>query len=230
MKVHFIQHVSFEHPGYLLQWAEKQQHSTSFTKIFEQASFPSVDEFDMLIVMGGPLSVNEENKYEWLKAEKQFIKASIEANKKILGICLGSQLIAEVLGGKVYTHTQKEIGWWPVKKVNEQKHHPFIMDMPGEFITFHWHGDTFQLPPGAQLLFSSEACTNQAYLYNNQVAGLQFHLEATPQLISNMLEHERGELIKAPYIQTETEIKQKAQQYCEVQQNYLTYFLTNFAA
>ena len=108
MKIHFIQHVAFEYPGYLLHWAQQEQHEISFTKIFETVSFPTVENFDMLIVMGGPMGVYEEEKYHWLKEEKIFIKHAIDAKKKVLGICLGSQLVAEALGAKVYQHTIKE--------------------------------------------------------------------------------------------------------------------------
>src|SRR5688572_23524659 len=116
MRIHFIQHVAFESPGYLLQWAEEHQHTISFTRIYESPVFPSVDDIDWLIVMGGPMGSYQEDQYSWLKAEKEFIRAVIDAGKKVLGICLGSQLVAAALGAKVYPHVQKEIGWWPVKK------------------------------------------------------------------------------------------------------------------
>src|SRR5689334_16619028 len=116
MRVHFIQHVNFEHPGHLLEWAKDNNHNTGFTKTFENISFPGLNDFDLLIIMGGPMSVYDENKFPWLKKEKQFIGEAIDADKKVLGICLGSQLIAESLGAKVYPSKEKEIGWWRIKK------------------------------------------------------------------------------------------------------------------
>src|SRR5215471_5921833 len=136
MRVHFIQHVYFENPGHLLEWAKEKSYSTSFTKTFENISFPNLNDFDLLVIMGGPMGVYDEEKFPWLKQEKQFIKDSIAANKKVLGICLGSQLIAEALGVKVYPNKEKEIGWWPIKKVNAELNN----DLPNEFVTFHWHG------------------------------------------------------------------------------------------
>ena len=102
--------------------------------------------------MGGVMSVYEENKYAWMKAEKEFIKKSIEANKKVLGICLGAQFIAEVLGAKVFSHTKKEIGWFELEKVLQ---HTLTDKLPQTFTTFHWHGDTFTLPDNSIHLFKT---------------------------------------------------------------------------
>src|ERR1700761_1715361 len=102
MRIHFIQHVLFEHPGYLLTWAKQQNHSVAITYIYESTPLPSLNDFDMLIIMGGPMGAYEDDKYAWLKKEKQFVKAAIDAGKKVLGICLGSQVIANVLGANVY--------------------------------------------------------------------------------------------------------------------------------
>lgn len=206
MRIHFIQHVAYENPGYLLQWASDNQHHISFTKIFEAAAFPSPDDFDWLIVMGGPMGVYEAEKYEWLEAEIDFIRSAIDTGKKVLGICLGSQLVASALGARVYPHTQKEIGWYKVKKTSAGKTHPLLASLPDEWLTFHWHGDTFDLPAGAVHLLQSEACPHQAYLYNDQVMGLQFHMEATPELVKTMVENGRPELVPSTWTQSEKEI------------------------
>src|SRR5690242_15682741 len=107
----------FEHPGTIADWAAKRNYTTAYTEIFENANFPSIDSFDMLVIMGGVMGVYEEDNYEWMNEEKLFIKKSIEAKKKVLGICLGAQFIAEALGAKVFPHTKKEIGWFEVEKV-----------------------------------------------------------------------------------------------------------------
>src|SRR5450432_104084 len=110
MPIHFIQHMPFEYPGSIADWATENNHTTSYTKVFEDASFPTTGSFDMLVIMGGVMGVYEEDEYDWMPAEKSFIKRSIEAKKKVLGVCLGSQFIAEALGAKVFPHTTKEIG------------------------------------------------------------------------------------------------------------------------
>jgi GMP synthase-like glutamine amidotransferase len=213
MRIHFIQHVAFESPGYLLQWAREHQHTVSFTRIFEAPVFPDVNDIDWLIVMGGPMGTYEEDKYAWLKPEKDFIRAVIGAGKKVLGICLGSQLVAEALGAKVYPHKQKEIGWWPVKKNKDAIANPLVQTLPDEFTSFHWHGDTFDLPAGAVHLLQTDACPHQAFLFDNRVMGLQFHMEAMPEQVKAMAEHGKEELVPGGYIQAENDILSNKEHY-----------------
>jgi len=225
MRIHFIQHVPFEYPGSIKDWAEENKHTTSYTKVYEAVTFLSVNEFDMLVIMGGPMGVYEEDKYEWMQHEKSCIKNAIAANKKVLGICLGAQFIAEALGSKVYPHTIKEIGWLPVEKVIEQ---PLTEHLPQTFTTFHWHGDTFNLPANAVHLFKTTACAQQGFIYKDHVAGLQFHMEIKEDLLNDMTEYERAELIKAEYVQTEDEIKQLTPNYIAEQKTYVYKFLNKF--
>jgi GMP synthase-like glutamine amidotransferase len=213
MRIHFIQHVAYESPGYLLQWAAEQNHIVSFSRMFESPLFPSMDDFDWLIVMGGPMGVYDEDKFSFLKSEKEFIRSVISAGKKVLGICLGSQLVAEALGANVYPHSQKEIGWWPVKKTAGGKTNPVTGSLPVEYLTFHWHGDTFDLPAGSVHLLQSDACPHQAYLYNDQVMGLQFHMEAIPDLVKAMVENGKTELVPGNWIQSEKDILQNQDHY-----------------
>lgn len=227
MQTHFIQHVPFESPGYLLQWAQEAQHSISFTKIFEAVQFPPAASIDLLVVMGGPMGVYEEATYPWLKAEKTFIREVIDAGKKVLGVCLGSQLVAEALGSKVYPNPQKEIGWWPVQVVDTATGSP-TAGWPAEFTVFHWHGDTFDLPPGAMHLFRTNACPNQGYLVGNRVAGLQFHLEANQALVETMIAHGKQELVHAPLIQEEKALLSGDALYGETARQQLRIFLKDF--
>jgi len=203
MHIHFIQHVAFEYPGSIVDWAAEKQFTTSYTKVFEEVEFPALQSFDMLIILGGPMGVYEEDALPWITAEKEFIKTTIEANKKVFGICLGAQLIASVLGSEVYPHTLKEIGWWPVQKANN---HVLTQSLPDEFITFHWHGDTYDLPAGAIQLLKSAVCNQQGFVYGTNVAGLQFHMEVKEDLLNGMTEHERSELTGEGYVQTEETI------------------------
>jgi len=225
MHIHFIQHVAFEYPGSILDWVTESNHTTSFTRIFESTEFPALDVFDLLVILGGPMGVYEEDKYPWLKDEKSFIKAAIEAHKKVLGVCLGSQFIANVLGEEVYPHSLKEIGWWPVQKTGM---HSLTAALPEEFTTFHWHGDTFRLPKGAVQLFQSEGCTQQGFVYGRLVAGLQFHMEVKEDLLNGMTEHERSELTGERYVQTEEIIKSYISSEVPKQEGYMKIFMKAF--
>lgn len=207
MNIHAFLHTSFEKPGYIEQWAEEKGHSLSFTKFYEPFVLPTLNDVDWLIVMGGPMGVYEEDKYAWLKEEKRFIKQAVDGSKIILGICLGSQLIAEVLGAKVFSNRYKEIGWFKINTTKEAKENDIFNFFPNETVVFHWHGDTFNLPSGAVQLAENEVCKNQAFIYDERVIALQFHIEVTEQLLNEMLDGGNDELINADYIQTEDEIR-----------------------
>lgn len=225
MHIHFIQHVPFEYPGSIIDWAAKNQYTAAFTKVYNNEVFPVPAQFDMLVIMGGPMGVYEEDEYPWIALEKQCIKAAIDAGKKVLGICLGCQFIASVLGKKVYPHTHKEIGWWPVEKIT---HHILTEELPDRFTAFHWHGDTFNLPGGAVQLFASAACSQQGFVYGNHVAGLQFHLEVKQDLLNGMTEHEAKELTGQGYVQTAAEISNRVQVEVPRQYIYMWAFLEKF--
>ena len=137
-----------------------------------------MSDFDWLIILGGPMNIYEEDKYPWLSKEKEFIHQAIASDKIVLGICLGAQLMADVLGGKVQRNVHREIGWFPVKLMPESKASRIFRVLPEEFMALHWHGDTFELPPGAVHTAESQACKNQAFELGKAI-GLQFHLESS---------------------------------------------------
>lgn len=227
MHIHFIQHVPFESPGYILEWAQDKGFNTSFSRMYENDPFPPIASIDWLVVMGGPMGVHEEAAYSWLTGEKRFIRSAIGAGKKLLGICLGSQLIADVLGARVYKNDQKEIGWWPLQTIDTK--HPLTKNFPATFSVFHWHGDTFDLPAGATLLFSTEACRNQGYLVGTKIAALQFHMEVNESLVAQMMQHGKSELTEAPFIQEETSIFLNTLSMVPDTQLLLSRFLDSFA-
>jgi GMP synthase-like glutamine amidotransferase len=161
-----------------------------------------MDLFDWLVVMGGPMGVYDELQYPWLAAEKNFIRKSIDAGKAMIGICLGAQLIAEILGAKVFKNQYKEIGWFPVELTPAAAGSKVFNFLPDRFVAFHWHGDTFTLPKGAAHLARSKGCENQAFLYKDRVLGLQFHLESTPQSVKDLAENCENEVAPDEYIQS----------------------------
>jgi GMP synthase-like glutamine amidotransferase len=211
VKVHCIQHVKFETLGTINEWIGQKNHFLSTTHLYENENFPETDTFDLLIVMGGPMNIYECEKYPWIKEEKAFLEKAIARGKAVLGICLGAQLLADVLKAKVFKNNFKEIGWFPVSAVKEERSEiPLLEGVPEEFTAFHWHGDTFGLPEGAERLFESEACKNQGFIYEYRVIGLQFHLEMSEQTIRNVIENCRDELVEGKYIQREYEMLDRA--------------------
>jgi GMP synthase-like glutamine amidotransferase len=204
MRAHYLQHVPFEGLGSIAPWLDEAGYQVTRTGFFGPAELPDPSSIDFLIVLGGPMSVNDEDRFPWLIAEKQFIRKTIHAGKPVLGICLGAQLIACALGAGVYRNPVKEIGWFPVQGIASDD--PSVFQFPESIDVFHWHGETFDLPEGAVQLAKSEACLNQAFGFGNSVIGLQFHLETTPRAAQDIVSNCRDELIPAPYIQTEEKI------------------------
>lgn len=228
MRIHVLQHESFEGPGNIAHWA-KQRGDTIATTHFYQAGWllPSPDDFDFLVVMGGPMSVNDEALLPWLTVEKRFIRDCIAAGKKIIGVCLGAQLAANVLGARVTKNPQKEIGWFALEKKSP---HPVFDHIPASLPVFHWHGETFGLPDGAELLASSEACVNQVFIWNNQVLGLQCHIEVAPSEVEGFLKHCASKLgEKSDFIQSAETIRAQMD-YAKPMQPLLEVMLDRFIA
>ena len=210
MKIHVLQHVEFEGPGMIADWARARGHTLATCKLYEGDVLPLVDAIDMLVIMGGSMGVYDESQYPWLAVEKQHIASAIHAGKPVLGICLGAQLIAASLGAKVAPHTHKEIGWFPIVVMDQAIGHPILSGLNHAMNVFHWHGDRFEIPSGAVHLMCSEACDNQAFFYADRVLGLQFHLEMDASAIDAIIRACGDELTPSLCIQSAEIIKQKA--------------------
>ncbi|SEA11101.1 GMP synthase-Glutamine amidotransferase [Arachidicoccus rhizosphaerae] len=206
-KAHYLQHVAFEGLGYIKEWLVQNNFELTGTEFFNSAyQLPDPADLDILVVMGGPMGIYDEAHYCWLTKEKVFIKDCLNKGVKILGICLGAQLLADALGAGVHAAPNKEIGWFKIEpdyspslnntaqNAADSLLHALLQtvftDGP---VVFHWHGDQFDLPPGCQGALRTEANANQAFTYKNQVLALQFHLEVTPQSLRGMLSHGANE-------------------------------------
>jgi GMP synthase-like glutamine amidotransferase len=205
MRVHVFQHVPFEGLGSIGAWLDERRATVGCTRFFAGDKVPPLNRVDLLITMGGPMSVNDEQDLPWLKEEKQAIRDAIASDVSVLGVCLGAQLIASALGSRVYANPVREIGWFPVRAVEPPARGAFRF--PAEALVFHWHGETFDVPPGAVRLAGSEACENQAFQLKHNVLGLQFHLETTPDAAGALLDHCRGDLAAGPYVQSEEALR-----------------------
>ena len=215
MKLHYLQHVPFEDLARIEDWARDRGHQISRTLLFDGQELPGMDEFDWLVIMGGPMNIYEEDKYSWLAGEKRFIRDAIASNKIVLGICLGGQLIADVLGGKVRRNLHKEIGWYSVKLTPEGQKSRIFNVLPNTFMALHWHGDTFEIPPEALRTAESEACANQAFALGKAV-GLQFHLESSIDSIEHLIKNCSDELVKGKYIQSPEMILSNVDRFPEI--------------
>jgi GMP synthase-like glutamine amidotransferase len=206
MRINFLIHEAAEMPGAILNWAINRQHTVSYTLLYTNESLPAIDSFDALIIMGGPMNIYEEERFPWLKTEKEFIKEAIEKGRRVLGVCLGSQLIADILGAKVFRNNYSEIGWFPVSLTEDGAKSELLKGLDFSVPVLHWHGDTYAIPEGAVHLLKSEACSSQAFSYGDNVLALQFHIETTPESLEDIASLDRASLVKNRWVMTESEI------------------------
>lgn len=212
MRILCLQHVPFETPAAIADWAARRRHQLDCVLLHEDQRLPHIMDFDMLVLMGGPMSVNDEATLPWLADEKQYLRRAIHAGRRVLGVCLGAQMIADVLGAPVTRNRHREIGWFPLNRERGlAPEHAALL--PASMPAFHWHGETFALPPGAVRLASSAACTNQVFCAGDRILGLQCHLEITPAVAGDLIRHCGDELVAAPYVQTAAELLAQPQRF-----------------
>jgi GMP synthase-like glutamine amidotransferase len=200
LRMQILQHEPFEGAGLIEDWARERGHAIAITLVYNNEPLPRPNDFDWLVIMGGGMSVNDEDKYDWLKPEKELIRQTIAAGKIVTGICLGSQMIASALGKKVYKNAAKEIGWYPIQLTHDAKRGNILNSNWHNQFFFHWHGETFDLPDGAVHLASSECCTNQAFCLGTRVYGFQFHPETNTQTLLQMVQSGAQELVKDQFV------------------------------
>jgi GMP synthase-like glutamine amidotransferase len=228
-KVHSLEHVHFEDTAGLSTLLSSKGYKLNRSRLYDGDSLPEINSFELLLVMGGPMSVHDEDKFDWLKPEKKFIEKCISSGKKIIGICLGAQLLADVLGAKVFKNRYREIGWHNVRQAGDSKKSRIFHGFPEEFTAFQWHGETFDIPSGCIKTSESEACENQSFIYDERIAALQFHLESTEISINNLIKYCGDEIISSPYIQNPEFILKNMHEKCANNEKLLDHLLDNIS-
>jgi GMP synthase-like glutamine amidotransferase len=215
MNILIIKHVDIEGPGLIENCLKQENILYQILNLNSNIHLPKLDDFTHLVILGGPMNVYEEDRYPFLKDEDLFIKEAIQRGKRILGICLGAQLIAKALGAKVFKAPAKEIGWYDVSLTKIGSQDSLFSILPKTFPVFQWHEDTFEIPKAGKLIVTSNPIPHQAFRYGENTYGLQFHLEVTEEMIQEWMETYEVEFkgLQSPppfskaKIMTETEIK-----------------------
>lgn len=188
MKALVLQHIACEPPGVYEDVMREQGVALTRVELDEGESLPDWREFDLIVAMGGPMSVNDDADLPWLKDERQVIHDAVHAGTPFFGACLGAQLLAASLGGRVYEGARPEVGFLPVTLTEAAMRDPVFAQIPTELLTFQWHGDTFTLPRGAVRLASSPGYRNQALRFGQTAYGVQFHLEVSAEMAQEWAE------------------------------------------
>ncbi|HEY2105660.1 MAG TPA: gamma-glutamyl-gamma-aminobutyrate hydrolase family protein [Candidatus Binataceae bacterium] len=197
-KIWVLQHTACETLGTIANALEAEALAWQYVRVFEGKPVPAeIGDAGGLIVMGGPMGVYERDRHPHLGDELRLIESALKAGKPVLGVCLGSQLLATALGAKVTKGLRREVGWYPIRLSEPALQDRLWSGLPRELTVLHWHGDVFDLPAGAVNLAASELTAHQAFRYGNSAYGLLFHLEMTEDMIAELASEFAGELREA---------------------------------
>lgn len=223
-----FQHDPFEDLGFFAEVLEKQGLDYRVVRLFHgEMPAEEWEHVSALIVLGGPMNVDEEENFSFLRWEKRIIRAAIDEAVPVLGICLGAQLIASALGTTVFHGPVKEIGWSPISITPHGQVDSLLGYLPESATVFQWHSDGFELPAGAIRLASSAHYSTQAFRLGKTIYGLQFHLEVTPRMIERWLDERSKDLALAPYVLPD-KIRADTQSYAPTLKYYGERFLSEF--
>ena len=208
MHIHYFQHNHFEDLGYIGDWAKSNNFTTSVTRFDLKPELPSIKDFDWLVIMGGAMGVHDSDQYPWILEEIKFINEVIRSGKIVIGVCLGSQLIASALGAGVYKNSEPEMGFWPIKFSPEAQQDQVFKHFPANLMVMHFHFDTFELPEGAVAMAESTVTPVQAFRYGNNVFALQFHSELTESNTPIFIRELTSQIVPGRLVQQPTEMLQ----------------------
>ena len=225
MKILFVIHASFEKPGVIESWAKKCGHHTQEVSPYKGEKLPDIKDIDMLVVMGGPQSPLEINKDPYLLDEIELIKKAIKTQKRIIGICLGAQLIGEALGVKTERSPNREIGMHAIQLLEDAKYDPVFQKFPAVSDVMHWHSDMPGIAKGAVLLAKSEGCPRQVFRYGDRIYGFQCHFELTKELVKGMIESCPSDLKEGTYVRTVKELMESDYQPMNLRMEQLLNYL-----
>ena len=206
MKIQDILHASFEPTGVIQDWAANNSHELIESYPYRGEQLQGLDAFDVLLIMGGPQSAVEVQKYPYLYDEMALIREAILAQKKVLGICLGAQLIGQALGANAERSPHKEIGVWPVQLTPAGEYDPMLREFPRCFEAAHWHNDMPGIPEGAEILATSAGCPRQIIRFRDHVYGFQCHPEMTLSVMTRLSTHCSHDLNGGQYVQSREEL------------------------
>lgn len=214
MRVHVLRHVPFEGPALIAEWVAERGHAL-IQSYASQSEFPALDEFDFLVVLGGPMAADDDENNPWLASERELVRQAAAEGKPVLGICLGAQVLAAALGGRVKRCEYPEIGWFPVRRTETSSADAVFAAFPEVLVVGQWHGDTFDLPEGLQPAMTSDACANQAFsAYGGRVVGVQFHLEWDRDALETLVDEAIADLDgEGPYIFRAPDMMAKADRF-----------------
>ncbi len=225
MNVSVLQHAAFEGPGEIAAWAARQGHTVNVHHLYRGDSLPMLDAFDLLVVMGGEMNIYQYRDWPWLKPESAFIRSALAAGKRIVGICLGAQLIADALGARVVQNAEHEVGWFPITWNDEAR--AAFPGLPVTSTVLHWHGDTFGLPAGATRFAASEGCPEQGFFIPGKCLALQFHMEVDPLLVKEYVAGQ-GTWPSGRWVQDPKAIANEAVMHCILNSQVLFSLLDEF--
>jgi len=228
MKIHYLQHHPCFPIGSIRQWAVDNGHTITGSDLSKKDLLPNLEDFDLLVPLGGPMGAYEEGRHLWIKMEREFIGEAIVAGKHILSFGIGAQIVSQALRGDINKNPYREICFGEVRLNKEGREFPLLAGVPEKFTALHWHKDILEVPRDGHLLAKSKGCKTQAFRYKDRVMCFQFHLETTAETILDLIKQCRGDIVKGQFVQSPEELEHNSRK-CKNMNAQLDHILQNYA-